>query len=61
MKRKLFYCYSIRLKNALCENGFHIITTGINPKTLGRYWIFVGSKLLNYYKNNLYQTERDNY
>jgi hypothetical protein len=58
---KIFYCYSGRLMRALYNNGFRIISTGINPKTKSFYWCFIGSDILNYYKDNLYQKERDKF
>ena len=56
---KKFYCYSERFKNALYINGFRIIEFGFNYKTNSQYWVFIGSEILNYYKDNLYQKERD--
>lgn len=58
---RLFYCYSKRLKNALCANGFQVVDTGVNKNTGSVYWLFVGSDELNYYKDNIYQTERDKF
>lgn len=61
MKRKLFYCYSKRLKRALLANGFRIISSNVNPNTKAKYWIFIGSDILNQYKNKIYQNERDKF
>lgn len=58
---RMFYCYSDRLKNALYKNGFRVVSVGINPKTKSFYWKFIGSEILNYYKDNLYQKERDKF
>lgn len=56
-----FYCYSVRLKNALIANGFTPISYGVNPSTNSPYWVFEGTEELNNYKNNKYQLERDNF
>lgn len=56
-----FFCYSERLKNALYYNGFRIVEQGFNKKTNSKYWIFIGSEILNYYKDTIYQNERDKF
>lgn len=58
---RLFYCYSERFKNALYANGFRIVGTGFNYKTNSKYWIFIGSDIFNYYKDHMYQNERDKF
>lgn len=58
---RIFYCYSKRLHKALYENGFRVISVGVNPKTKSYFWCFVGSEVLNYYKDKLYQKERDKF
>ena len=58
---KKLYCYSLRFRNALVDNGFKIIDEGVNYKTNKHYWVFNGTDELNYYKDNLYQLERDLY
>ena len=56
-----FYCYSVRLKNALIANGFTPISYGVNPSSGAPYWVFEGTEQMNDYKNNKYQLERDLY
>ena len=58
---RYFYCYSERFKRALVANGFHIIREGFNHHSKTRYWVFRGSAAFNYYKDNLYQLERDKF
>ena len=58
---RLFFCYSERLKRALLANGFQPICTGLHVKTLDRFWLFFGTQELNYYKDYIYQSERDKY
>jgi len=60
VKPKLFFCYSRRLKRALVANGFIPICTGINERTNNKFWLFWGEEI-QFYKDNVYQTERDNY
>ena len=59
--QKLFYCYSERFMRACVYNGFRIIRHGVNPDTGAGYWGFIGSEIFNYYKDNLYQLERDKF
>lgn len=59
--QKLFYCYSERFMRACVYNGFRIIRHGVNPDTGADYWVFIGSEVFNYYKDNLYQLERDKF
>lgn len=59
--QKLFYCYSERFMRACVYNGFRIIRHGVNPGTGADYWVFIGSEVFNYYKDNLYQLERDDF
>ena len=59
--QKLFYCYSERFMLACVYNGFRIIRHGVNPDTGADYWVFIGSEIFNYYKDNLYQLERDKF
>ena len=59
--QKLFYCYSERFMRACVYNGFRIIRHGVNPGTGADYWVFIGSEVFNYYKDNLYQLERDEF
>lgn len=61
MEQRLFFCYSERLKRALVSNGFKPICTGINIKSNAIFWLFWGTQELNYYKDNLYQKERDRF
>lgn len=58
---KFFYCYSERLKNALLSNGFKYVCEGINKNTKSRFYLFIGTKELNNYKNKIYQKERDKF
>lgn len=58
---KLFFCYSKRLKNALVSNGFECMGTGFNIHTHSRFWVFLGTKELNDYKEFKYQLERDRF
>lgn len=60
-RKRYFYCYSERFKRALVDNGFRVIHEGINRNTSARYWVFIGSEAFNYYKDCLYQNERDKY
>lgn len=60
VKPKLFFCYSRRLKRALVANGLIPICTGINERTNNKFWLFWGEEI-QFYKDNVYQTERDNY
>ena len=46
---------------ACVYNGFRIIRHGVNPGTGADYWVFIGSEVFNYYKDNLYQLERDRF
>lgn len=61
MKEKYFYCYSERLAKALLANGFKHIRVGINKNTNAKFYLFLGTKELNDYKNNKYQEERDKF
>lgn len=56
-----FFCYSPRLKRALEANGFRYVCVGLNENTGARFWLYVGSPELNYYKDYLYQEERDKF
>ena len=58
---RFFFCYSARLKRALEYNGFHYVCVGINEHTNKRFWLYLGSPELNYYKDFLYQQERDQF
>ena len=58
---RYFYCYSERMKRALMDNGFYYIETGYNRNSNKPYWVFEGTEELNYYKDFVYQSERDNY
>lgn len=58
---RFFFCYSARLKRALVANGFSPICTGLNGKSGKKFWLFLGTDELNYYKDNVYQTERDRF
>ena len=58
---KYFYCYSERFKRACVHNGFRVLREGVNSSTGAPYWVFIGSEIFNYYKNNLYQLERDKF
>ena len=60
-KQRLFYCYSLRLKKALDANGFTPIECNVHKKTNAVYWVYEGTDELNYYKDHVYQQERDNY
>lgn len=60
IKPRLFFCYSRRLKRALIANGFKPICTGINERTNVKFWLFWGEEI-QFYKDNVYQIERDNY
>lgn len=43
---KYFYCYSIKMKNFLKENGLEFINKSINLKTNKPYFLFEKSKKL---------------
>ena len=58
---RFFFCYSVRLKRALESNGFRYICVGINEHTNAKFWLYVGTPELNYYKDYLYQKERDKF
>ncbi|WP_206459443.1 hypothetical protein [Anaerovorax sp. IOR16] len=58
---KLFFCYSNRLKRALISNGFTPICIGINKRNNQKFYLFEGTFELNYYKDYLYQKERDKF
>lgn len=58
---KYFYCYSERLKRALSANGFRYICIGINERTNSKFYLYEGSEELNYYKDCIYQSERELY
>lgn len=58
---RFFFCYSPRLKRALIANGFSPICTGYNNRTKKKFWLFLGTQRLNYYKDFVYQTERDRF
>lgn len=58
---RFFFCYSARLKRALESHGFQYVCVGINERTQGKFWLFVGTPELNYYKDHLYQEERDKF
>ena len=60
-KQRLFYCYSERMLRALLNNGFQYIREGTNINNGATFWVFEGTEELNYYKNHVYQTERDRY
>ena len=55
---KLFYCYSSRLDKALRKNGFQPVFKGYTTKN-HKVVIYLGTEELNYYKDNIYQLERD--
>lgn len=59
MGNKLFFCYSERMKRALVANGFKYICLGWNNRTKTKFWLFWATEELNYYKDNIYQKERD--
>lgn len=59
--KKYFYCYSNRMKKALIQNGFNYVCVGLNCKTHTKFWLFEATEELNYYKDHVYQTERDKY
>lgn len=58
---RFFFCYSARLKRALDAQGFRYICVGINERTGTKFWLYWGTPELNYYKDNLYQEERDQF
>lgn len=58
---RFFFCYSARLKRALEANGFRYICVGINENTQRKFWLYHGTQELNYYKDYLYQEERDQF
>ena len=60
-KPRLFYCYSLRLKKALDANGFKYIEQNVHKKTNAVYWVYEGTDEFNYYKDFIYQQERDNF
>lgn len=43
---KYFYCYSVKMKNFLKENGLEFINKSINLKTNKPYFLFEKSKKL---------------
>lgn len=61
MELLFFYCYSERLKRALCANGFRYVCVGINERTDSRFYLFVSSPELQYYKDYIYPNERDEF
>ena len=61
MEQRYFYCYSERLKRALCANGFRYICVGLNRRTQSRFYLFESSVELQYYKDCIYPTERDEF
>lgn len=61
MQQRYFYCYSVRLKRALLDNGFHYLCTGINCRSNTKFWLFEATDELNDYKDHVYQTQRDQY
>lgn len=60
MENKLFFCYSDRFHKALQFNGFKPLFVGYTL-TNNKVYIYNGTKELNYYKNNIYQLERDKF
>ena len=54
--RDIFYCYSMRVKEFLCDNGYPFMLTGYHEQTGRRYWGFARGKaldeLLDKYNNN---------
>lgn len=56
---RYFFCYSARLQKALEYHGFRYICVGINERTGAKFWLYEGSPEFNYYKDYLYQEERD--
>ena len=42
-------------------NGFMYIDKGRNTNNGAKYWVFEGTEELNYYKDHVYQEERDLY
>lgn len=58
---RLFFCYSPRLKRALEAHGFNYICVGINERTQTKFWLYEGTDELNYYKDYLYQKDRDDF
>lgn len=47
MESKLFYCYSVQMKDFLKSQGLSFICKGVNPKNNRVFFIFQKSDLLN--------------
>lgn len=53
---KVFYCYSINLKNFLLKHGERFIAKDVHKKSNKTFWVFIGTdrlnKLLELFRNN---------
>jgi len=46
-KKDLFYCYSGKLKQFLCNKGFRFLHKGLNDSTNKQFWVFIKDEKLN--------------
>ena len=44
---KIFYCYSMKLRDFFADNGLRYFNTNTNPSTDKRYWMYEGTEKLN--------------
>ena len=44
---KLYYCYSINLRNYLTQNGKAYILCALNPNSYKRFWVYEKDEKLN--------------
>lgn len=56
MNDRIFYCYSLNLKNFLVANGEEYVSKEIHKKTNKMFWCFLGTENF----NNLLATWRSN-
>lgn len=41
MDVKLYYCYSLPLRNYLRDNGIEYKLCALNPNSLKRFWVYI--------------------
>lgn len=46
MDVKLYYCYSLNLRNYLRDNGVKYKLCALNPNSQKRFWIYIKDKKL---------------
>jgi hypothetical protein len=46
MDVKLYYCYSLNLRNYLRDNGVKYKLCALNPNSQKRFWIYIKDKNL---------------